>query len=138
MATILVVEDDDDLRELVSATLVAPNRTVLEAEHGLAALELIEREGLPDLILLDMNMPVMSGWRFAEEMQGRDLWHVPVIALTAAHDAQSSADAIGATQYLGKPFSVRALTALVDTQLGDRQPSVEESRGHGNASFYRR
>lgn len=136
MATILVVEDDDDLRELVAATLMAPNRTIVEAEHGLAALEIIEQSGLPDLILLDMNMPVMSGWRFAEEMHVRDLWHVPVIALTAAHDARTSAEAIGANNYLGKPFSVRALTALVDGQLGDRH--VEDPQRDSNPSFYRR
>lgn len=135
MATILVVEDDDDLRELVSRTLAGPNRTIVEAEHGLAALEIIERTGLPDLILLDLNMPVMSGWRFAEEMHVRDLWHVPVIALTAAQCARSSAEAIGAAKYLGKPFSVRALTALVDGELGDRHV---EGRRDSKPSFYRR
>jgi CheY-like chemotaxis protein len=138
MSTILVVEDDDDLRELIGATLSAPDRTILEAEHGLAALDLIEQLGLPDLILLDMNMPIMSGWRFAEEMQARDLWRVPVIALTAAQDAASSAHAIGAAMFLGKPFSVRALTGLVNGQLGDRPATVEEPRRDSNASFYRR
>lgn len=138
MTRILVVEDDDDLRELVCAALSAPDRTILEAEHGLAALDLIEQVGLPDLILLDMNMPIMSGWRFAEEMQARDLWHVPVIALTAAHDAASSAEAIGAAKFLGKPFSIRALNGLVDGQLGDRPAAVEEPRPDCNASFYRR
>lgn len=138
MRTILIVEDDDDLRELVGATLSGPDRTIVEAEHGLAALELIEQTGLPDLILLDMNMPVMSGWRFAEELQARELWHVPVIALTAAQDAATSAEAIGAAGYLGKPFSVSALTGLVSAKLGDRPLTVDEQRRASNASCYRR
>ena len=129
MRTILVVEDDDDLRELLAMTLRAPDRTLLEAEHGLVALDIIEASGLPDLILLDMNMPVMNGWSFAEEMHARDLWHVPVIVVTAAQDAMHTAEAIGAAAFLGKPFSVCSLTALVDSQLARpvEQPAVTPS-----------
>lgn len=115
--TILVVDDDEDLRALVSDALAGSGRVLLEAEHGLAALELIEARGLPDIILLDMNMPVMNGWKLAEEMRARDLWRVPVIVITAAHDAARSAQEIGAAAYLGKPFSVLALSALVDQLL---------------------
>ena len=115
--TILVVDDDEDLRALMSDALRGSGRLLLEAEHGLAALELIEARGLPDILLLDMNMPVMNGWKLAEEMRARDLWRVPVIVITAAHDAARSAEEIGAAAYLGKPFSVRALSALVDQLL---------------------
>ncbi len=115
--TILVVDDDEDLRTLVSDALSGSGRILLEAEHGLAALELIEARGLPDIILLDMNMPVMNGWKLAEEMRARDLWRVPVIVITAAHDAARSAQEIGAAGYLGKPFSIRALSVLVDQLL---------------------
>jgi CheY-like chemotaxis protein len=117
VTTILIIEDDEDLRDVLVTTLRAPERTIREAEHGLAALDLIERDGLPDLILLDMNMPVMNGWKFAEEMRARDLWRVPVIVLTAAHDAARSAQQIGAAGHIGKPFSVKALSALVVEHL---------------------
>jgi CheY-like chemotaxis protein len=128
MTTILVVEDDEDLRGLVCATLSSPDRTLIEAEHGLAALRHIEAHGLPDLIVLDMNMPEMNGWRFAEELRARDLWRVPVIVITAAHDAARSAESIGATGYLGKPFSVRALAAAVEAQLGAQRSEQRASR----------
>lgn len=132
MGTILVVEDDEDLRGVVCAALSGPGRTILEAEHGLAAFELIETHGLPDLILLDMNMPVMNGWKLAEEMRARDLWRVPVIVITAAHDAARNAEQIGAVGYLGKPFSVRTLNALVEEHLAPQsrmeRPAAIENR----------
>jgi CheY-like chemotaxis protein len=123
MATILVVEDDEDLRNVLNVTLRAPGRTLLEAEHGAAALDLIEAEGVPDLILLDMNMPVMNGWRLAEELRARELWHMPVIVITAAHDAARAAQEIGAAGYLGKPFSVRELATLVEQLLSPQARS---------------
>ncbi|MDB4960280.1 MAG: DNA-binding response regulator KdpE [Myxococcales bacterium] len=119
-STILVVEDDDDLRDLLCTALSGPERTLLEAEHGLAALALIEAHGLPDLILLDMNMPIMHGWAFAEAMRARDLWRVPVIVITAADDAARSAQEIGAAGHLRKPFSVHALATLVETHIPPR------------------
>jgi CheY-like chemotaxis protein len=118
--TILVVDDDEDLRDVICAALLAPGRTLLEAEHGLAALDLIAAHGLPDIILLDMNMPVMNGWKFADEMRARELWRVPVIVITAAHDAARSAEQLGAAGYLGKPFSLRALNALVEQHLAPK------------------
>ena len=117
MTTILVVEDDEDLRAVVLHGLHADGRTLLEADDGLAALTLIESQGLPDLILLDMNMPGMNGWQFAEELRARGLWRVPVIVITAAHDAARSAREIGASDYLGKPFELRALRSLVEKLL---------------------
>jgi CheY-like chemotaxis protein len=117
MTTILVVEDDEDLRGVVVHALRSTGRTLIEAEHGLAALEVIEGQGLPDLILLDMNMPIMNGWRFAQELRARGLWRVPVIVLTAAHDAARSAQDIGASDFLGKPFDLRALSAAVEKHL---------------------
>lgn len=117
MTTILVVEDDEDLRAVVLQGLYASDRTLCEAEDGLAALTLIEAQGLPDLILLDMNMPGMNGWQFADEMRARGLWRVPVVVITAAHDAARSAKEIGATDYLGKPFELRMLRTLVEKLL---------------------
>ncbi|HEX5059556.1 MAG TPA: response regulator [Kofleriaceae bacterium] len=117
MTRILVVEDDEDLRAVVLHGLHTDGRTLLEADDGLAALTLIESQGLPDLILLDMNMPGMNGWQFAEELRARGLWRVPVIVITAAHDAARSAHEIGAADYLGKPFELRALRSLVEKLL---------------------
>ena len=117
MTTILVIEDDEDLRAVVVHGLATSDRTLLEAEDGLAALELIAAQGLPDLILLDMNMPGMNGWEFAAELRARGLWRVPVVVITAAHDAARSAQEIGAADYLGKPFELRALRTVVEKLL---------------------
>ncbi len=117
MRTLLLVEDDEDLRDVVSFALRSDTRRVIEAEDGLAALDLIEAQGLPDLILLDMNMPRMNGWEFARVMRERDLWRCPVVVITAAHDAARSAQEIGATAYLGKPFDLSSLSAVVDSCL---------------------
>lgn len=116
-ATLLVVEDDEDLREVITLSLERDGRRIAAAEDGLAALEYILNYGLPDLILLDMNMPTMNGWQLADELRERELWRVPVIVLTAAHDAERSAHEIGASGYLGKPFEIAALETVVERQL---------------------
>ena len=116
-AKILVVDDDEDLRNVVVEVLAEGGHALLEAEHGQAALDLIVAQGLPDVILLDMNMPVMNGWKLAEELKARGLWRVPVIVITAAHDAARSAEEIGAASYLGKPFELRALSAAIAEAL---------------------
>jgi CheY-like chemotaxis protein len=116
MKTLLLVEDDEDLRDVVRDALQNDTRRVIEAEHGREALELIAKNGLPDLILLDMNMPVMNGWQFAKELRDRQL-QVPVVVLTAAHDAMRSAQEIGAAGFLGKPFDMSSLYSVVDHHL---------------------
>ncbi|NVB79606.1 MAG: response regulator [Kofleriaceae bacterium] len=112
-----MVEDDEDLRDVVVRALRNDTVQVIEAEDGVAALEVIDSQGLPDLILLDMNMPVMNGWELARVLRERGLWHVPVIVITAAHDAARSAHDIGATAYLGKPFDLATLHSVVASAL---------------------
>lgn len=116
-STLLVIDDDQDMREILSYSLQRPGWRVVEAEHGAAALDYIAANGLPDLILLDMNMPVMNGWQFARELRARNLWHVPVLVITAAHDAARSASEIGASGFIGKPFDRRSLIGTVEKLL---------------------
>lgn len=123
MKTVMVIEDDEDLREVIGYGLGGTVRLV-EAEHGRAALDLIDEGGLPDLILLDMNMPIMNGWQFAAELRARGLRHVPIIVLTAAHDAARSAADIEAAGYLGKPFAMNALRAIIEKHLAEANASV--------------
>src|SRR5690349_14205225 len=65
--TILIVEDEDSISMTLSIFLEGEGYQTLLAENGLVALELIQKHGLPDLILLDMKMPIMNGWQFAVE-----------------------------------------------------------------------
>jgi CheY-like chemotaxis protein len=114
---LLIVEDDEDVRDTVGLILRRAGHEVVAAEHGRDALALIVAHGLPDLILLDMNMPIMNGWEFARELRAQKLWRVPVVVLTAAHDAQRSAREIGAAGFLGKPFELQDLVATVERVL---------------------
>jgi CheY-like chemotaxis protein len=114
--TVLVVEDDEDVRDTVSFVLRRAGHRVVEARHGREALEHILAHGAPDLILLDMNMPVMNGHELARELRARSSV-VPIVVFTAAHDAQRSAEEIGAAGFIGKPFDVTDLVAAVEHHL---------------------
>ena len=111
---ILVVDDDESISEFVGWVLSDEGHEVTVAPNGAAALRLLE-ELRPDVILLDMRMPVMDGWEFARAYHEREARrpHVPLVVLTAAQDAARSAREIGADGYLGKPFDVADLLATV-------------------------
>jgi CheY-like chemotaxis protein len=117
MTRILVVEDDDAIRGLVSEVLREDGYQVREATNGAEALQTVQ-EGCPDLIVLDLMMPVMNGWTFLEECR-RNLpcAEVPVVVTSASHDLPRTADrlrAMGVRTCLAKPFDVDGLLALVE------------------------
>ena len=113
---ILVAEDDDDLRELVAMMLSVEGFHVQIARHGQEALERIG-EHMPDLILLDMKMPVMDGWAFALEFQIRHGRSVPIMVLTAAEHAALRAQEIGAAEWIAKPFHYDQLVRMIRSHL---------------------
>src|SRR5262249_3472386 len=88
-----------------------------KASHGVEALEFLEHAS-PDLILLDMKMPVMNGWEFAAALHGRFSRRPPILVLTAAHDAEQRALDVGAEGWLGKPFDLKVLIAAVERVIG--------------------
>ncbi|NUP06214.1 MAG: response regulator [Polyangiaceae bacterium] len=113
--TILVVEDDTDLRELVLAVLASAAFVVQQAQNGLEALASV-RSRMPSLILLDMKMPVMTGWEFAAQY-GSEFTdcarRAPIIVMSAAEHVASRAQQIGAAGYIAKPFSPDQLVEKV-------------------------
>jgi CheY-like chemotaxis protein len=117
--TILVVDDDDDIRGLLRAMIERGLHRVVEAVDGAEALELIRR-ARPDLVLVDLNMPEVDGSEVCRRVKAdaatRDL---PVLVLTAAaQDAdRRRALAAGADGYLTKPFSPLAQLDLLDAHL---------------------
>jgi DNA-binding response OmpR family regulator len=113
---ILIVEDDDDLRELATTVLEMENFQVRTAQNGREALARVI-EHMPDLILLDMKMPVMDGPSFALEFRARHGDSVPIVVVTAAQDAASRAREIGAAGWLAKPFSIDELVMMVRLHL---------------------
>jgi CheY-like chemotaxis protein len=117
MAQVLVVEDDDAIRGLVSEVLRDDGYKVHEAANGLEALEVL-RDLVPDLIVLDLMMPIMDGWTFVEECR-RKQWcgEVPIVVTSAAHDLPRTADRLkplGVRTCLAKPFDVDGLLALAE------------------------
>ena len=115
MATVLVVDDDRDIRELVAMKLKLDGIDVLEAPNGLAALEVLGANEV-DLVILDLMMPVMDGVETCRAIRANDSWkNLPVIMLTAraqSDDVEHGFD-IGATDYVIKPFSPRELLSRV-------------------------
>jgi two-component system, chemotaxis family, chemotaxis protein CheY len=114
---ILVVEDDPSIRGLVSEVLRDDGYEVSEACNGAEALNAV-RERRPDLIVLDLMMPVMDGWAFVEECRrepGCD--DVPILVTSASHDLTRTAERLrsfGVRTCLAKPFDVEGLLALVE------------------------
>lgn len=109
---VLVIDDDESISEFVDWVLTDEGHQVTRADNGAVGLSRL-KEADPDVILLDMRMPVMDGWRFAEAYRSGDYRPVPIVVLTAAHDARVRAEEIGADAYLGKPFEMDELLKTV-------------------------
>ncbi len=120
----LVVDDDADLRELIAFTLAQAGHLVVRAADGPAALRVFAAES-PDLVLLDINMPGLSGFEVCEQIRARS--RVPVIMLTVRGEEEDLVRALGlgADDYLTKPFSPRTLLARINALL--RRAGVESS-----------
>jgi len=119
MTTILVVDDDPAIREMIKLALTGGGYAVQEAGNTLDARQTIARQA-PDLILLDWMLPGQSGFEFARALQ-RDATHklIPVIMLTARDQEEDKVAAleVGADDYVSKPFSVSELLARIKAVL---------------------
>jgi two-component system, OmpR family, KDP operon response regulator KdpE len=123
-ATILVVDDEPQIRRVMRATLTAQGYAIVEARDGQEALEKIRSEK-PDLVILDVNLPVMDGLETCRAIRAGS--NVPVIMLTvrsAEKDKVRALDA-GADDYVVKPFGIQELLARIRAALR-RSPSGEE------------
>ena len=110
--TILVVEDDAPIREVVATVLEEEGYNVVSAASGAEGLRWLESNAA-DLVVLDMRMPIMDGWKFAEELRDRQVHNVPILVMTAAVDATQRAREIGAAATLSKPFDLSELIQMV-------------------------
>jgi CheY-like chemotaxis protein len=119
---ILVVDDDPEILAMLRDFLEGEGMSVRTAENGAEALEVLE-EMAPALILLDMRMPVLDGWAFAQQLKERQLAY-PIVVMTAAESARSWAEEIGATAYIAKPFDVNELLQTIERhRQRDGKPS---------------
>jgi two-component system phosphate regulon response regulator PhoB len=127
-ATILVVEDEPAIQELISYNLELAGHQTLRAESAEQALEMVH-SALPDLVVLDWMLPGMSGIEFARRLRAdKRTRTVPLIMLTARADEQDKLAGLetGADDYLTKPFSPRELNARVKAVLRRRAPQATD------------
>jgi DNA-binding response OmpR family regulator len=124
---VLVVEDDEGIREMLKYNLSSAGFSVQEASDGASGLR-TARTAQPDLILLDLMLPGMSGFDFARAL--RKTSRVPIIMITAK-DAEVDKIVgleLGADDYITKPFSVREVLARVNAVLRRAAPDANEPR----------
>lgn len=110
---ILVVEDDKSLQASIVMLLELEGYEVRAAADGHRAMQILTSY-FPRVILLDMRMPVMDGWRFAAMFHERYDHRAAIIVTTAAENAKKWAEEIGAEAWLSKPFQLEELFSLVE------------------------
>src|SRR6516164_7554771 len=116
---ILVVEDQEDNRQILRDLLGNAGYELIEAENGEQALAAVTKQR-PDLILMDIQLPIMDGYEATRRIRANpDMTTIPIIAVTSYALAGDEAKALaaGCNAYVTKPFSPRALLAKVQEQL---------------------
>jgi CheY-like chemotaxis protein len=119
---VLVVDDEPDVQHFTTSLLTAHGYHVIVAGHGREAIQQL-RQRCPDLIVLDLIMPVMDGWQFRIEQRyltDRKLASVPVLLMTGEDDAATHADRLRAVGVIKKPFDPHELLNAVSAAIGSQ------------------
>lgn len=119
MSRVLIVDDEPHIVKLVSFTLSRAGHDVLEASDGITAIALA-REHVPDLILMDVMMPVMTGYETVKRLKADEATaEIPVVMLSAKSQVaeQEAGLECGASEYICKPFTPKDLVERVATIL---------------------
>src|SRR5689334_5627727 len=119
---VLVVDDDRDIVELIAFLLGTIGCRVTMAMNGRQALDVVASK-MPDLILLDLKMPIMDGPTFAAELRRRYPSPPPIVVVTAADDARKRAAEIAAAAWIAKPFEPAVLLRAVADHLARAAPA---------------
>jgi CheY-like chemotaxis protein len=120
---VLIVDDDDDIREALAELLRQEGFEVVEARDGHGALKMMTAPA-PDVILLDLSMPNMDGWEFRDAMlKSNLLTQVPVIVMTAAQERVRAP--IEATEIVNKPFVIEDLLAAIRRSCNPKNSPVD-------------
>jgi CheY-like chemotaxis protein len=126
VAMLLLVDDEIDLREMLTQYLTLHGHTVQEAANGREALQLVKQKS-PRLILLDLNMPVLSGWEFLSERRDcTQLSEIPVVVISGSMEVESRALKAGATVVVSKPFEPSKLRRIIENLL--RAPHIRRDK----------
>jgi CheY-like chemotaxis protein len=127
---VLVVDDEPDILRLTESLLIAHGYHVLVAAHGRDGIQQLHDE-CPDLIVLDLNMPVMDGWQFRAEQRhlaDKKRAAVPVLLMTAVDDAAIHANALRAIGVITKPFDPDELLDAVSAAIGSQHSAPDDIR----------
>jgi DNA-binding response OmpR family regulator len=138
--TILIVEDDESLRDFLKKTLTDHNFNVIVADDGAEALEMVGKK-LPDLVILDLGLPKVSGETVCVEIK-KNHPEVIVIVLTAKSKSSDAVRSlrIGADDYMSKPFTIEELMARIEARLKtteEKKPPLEEVITESNKITFR-
>jgi DNA-binding response OmpR family regulator len=127
MAKLLVVDDDRDMADTCAEVLRAAGHHVRIGRDGVEGLALLE-EQIPDLILLDVEMPELDGPSMAYEMFVHDVGfeRIPILLTSGVLDLKTIAAGVGTSYFLGKPFSVKRLLAVVTDALAEHAPPTRQ------------
>jgi len=115
MVYALVVEDEEDIRNLLVEQLQDKGCIVMKADNGAVALQRVS-EQTPDIIFVDFNMPVMDGFLFISELQQHpETFEIPIVVVTAIDlpEVKEKADALGVKLVLSKPWVQHELDLLI-------------------------
>jgi DNA-binding response OmpR family regulator len=125
---VLVADDEPALRKLLKTNMELEGYETLEASNGAEVLECVERDN-PDIILLDIMMPVMDGWEVMTALAANPEYSQKVILVSAkaSDDAQLQGWELGADEYITKPFDLDALLRRV-REVADRSEAESEAR----------
>ena len=111
---VLVVDDESSIRDTLADAFAFEGYEVLTATNGAVALDLV-RAHLPDVVVLDLMMPVMSGWQFLEACATEKLCaETPVLVMSASRRLNEDASKLGFTAIIAKPFDLDVMLAAVD------------------------
>jgi CheY-like chemotaxis protein/type IV secretory pathway ATPase VirB11/archaellum biosynthesis ATPase len=122
-ATVLLVEDEDQLRRVMKDLLQREGYRVAEARDGIQALDEVDRYA-PDVIILDLNLPGIDGYSVLAQLRSRPATReIPIMVLTAKGDEDNEVRVfeLGADDFVTKPFRARSLTARIEAVLGRRR-----------------
>lgn len=127
--SILIVEDESQLRSFLSNTLKGVFKKVYDAPNGKVALDIVKSR-LPDIVISDVMMPIMDGFMLCKSIKSdSDISHIPVILLTACTDENSMSTGykLGADHYLSKPFDVGMVLTIIQNILKHRVGILEKA-----------
>lgn len=110
---ILVIDDDDDVCEILREALTDEGYAVATVPHGAAALELVKHHQ-PAVIILDLRMPIMDGWSFADQYRRVAKPPASLILLSAMKDIEDSAKRLAASAFIRKPFELDEIVAQIE------------------------